>query len=169
MHALAVTIVASNVPRLGGPGPENENEWYSVFALDGISFSVFPGTLVNAAPGLNVTSFGVIVNQNTRCSLPIFLDGSAHGGATFLPIATSVGPRIDPVFLSSMIISFDAGGVPSATDTNGLPFAVVPFPSTAGSNDCAPATIGADARISLGAGTAVASAFFPDFYFLSVA
>lgn len=132
---------------------------------------MFPGTLVDAAPGLNVTSFGVIVNQNTRCSLPIFLDGSAHGGATFLPIATPVGPRIDPIFLSSMIISFDAGGVPSATDTNGLPFAVVPFPSTAGagSNNCAPATVGADARISLGAGTAVASYFFPDFYFLGVA
>lgn len=119
----------------------------SVFDADGISLTIFPGT-VQAAPGVNITGLGVLSNQNSGCNFAFFLDGASRGAATLL--FGSAYPAT-PNNLASIVASFDAAGAPTATDGAGTPFAPVPFPpppaGAPAGNVCAPATIGPRATI----------------------
>ena len=60
--------------------------WTSVFDLDGLSFLYFDGT-IEAAPGVTVSSLGVVANANARCAFAFFLDGpnARLNGAPYPP------------------------------------------------------------------------------------
>ena len=136
----------------------------NVFSLDGVSLTIFTG-VVQATPMLTVTGMGVVINQNTGCNFAFYLDGSngPPGSATFLPLVHQ------NELLASIVVSFDATGVPSATDGSGKPFAAVPFPAGKGGNTCAPASIGANAMLYVGSETAVAYIFPGAVLYLGVA
>ena len=75
--SLVVTVVASP-PVLSGSTVSGTNvlpSWSVVFDLDGLAFTAFPDALL-AAPGLLVSSLGVVSNANGQsvgCNAPFYL------------------------------------------------------------------------------------------------
>lgn len=174
--------------------PSNStNSWTSVFSMGGVSLSIHPTPIV-AAPGVSVSSIGVVMNQNTGCSFAFFLDGTQAllNGAPYPPYpqtyptnaSTTTGRRLlqaaapSPAAATFMpggvpvvvVVSFSASGQPSVSDAFGRPFTPVPFPSVAGSTStCAPASVAPGALLLVGAGTATAAPFTGNVTFISVA
>lgn len=101
----------------GGPEP-----WVSVYDLDGVSLSLHVGT-ITAAPGVTVSSMGVVSNGNAKCSSAFFLDGASArlNGAPYPPpppsrrlldaVAANTAASIHTQY-PTFVVSFDAGGTP---------------------------------------------------------
>lgn len=125
---------------------------------------------IQVAPGVTVSSIGVVSNANALCSYAFFVDSvSAQlNGAPYPPQSSrrlfDVAADTASIFAASAVtitLSFDASGQPiSAVDDFGLPFKPVPFPSVPGGvPQCSPAVVGANARLTVGAETATAAAW----------
>ena len=157
---LGFNIAPVDVPALNAALPFLRAAWINVFNLDGISLSLYPSA-IDAAPNVTVAGLGLVTNQDSGCSFAFHLDGAdgPPGSATLIP---NVIPTLHaPSFPASIVVSFDAEGVPTAGDTSGTPFAPVAFPAVQGARGhaCAPAAIGARAPLLVGTPTAVAEVF----------
>ena len=148
--------------------PSSPPSWFSVFHGSGISLSIHPAP-IDAADGVRASSLGIVMNEASSCSIAFFLDGrnATLNGAPY-PAAASrrllqqaaapAAAFMPGSGIATVVVSFDASGMPSVTDGAGVPFITVPFPAVAGAvaGACAPASFAPFDNIIVGGSTAVA-------------